>query len=118
MSGMTGKIKVYIFDELGDIGDVRSWELRGDLESEEELAAWQAAKISRIEKEYGDRWCETSGWEWDESQLYNPAKKAAEEEARYKYFMENIYEDCYPEYDPGDAYMEWLSDQRGGIYPD
>ena len=55
MSGMSGTIKLYIFDELGDIGDVRSWELRGDLESEEELAAWQAAKISRIEKEYGDR---------------------------------------------------------------
>ena len=115
--GINGKIKLYIFDELGEIGDVYSWDLQGDLESDEELDAWKSAKLSRIEKEYGDRWCETSGWEWDESQLRNPAKKAAEEEARYEYFMENIYEEYYPDYDPDEAYMDWLSDQCGDFYP-
>ena len=116
--GITGKIKLYIFDELGDIGKAYSWELQGDLESQEELEAWQDAKVRHIEKEYGDRWCETSGWEWDESHLRNPAKRAEEEEARYQYFMENIYEDEYPDYDPDDAYSEWLSDQCGSFYPD
>lgn len=118
MNGITGTIKLYIFDEIGDIGNVYSWNLQGDLESEEELDAWKSAKLSRIEKEYGDRWCETSGWEWDESLLRNPAKKAAEEDARYNYFMEDIYEEFYPDYDPDEAYMEWLADQCGDFYPD
>lgn len=37
--GINGKIKLYIFDELGEIGNVFSWDLRGDLESDEELDA-------------------------------------------------------------------------------
>ena len=108
---ITGKIKLYIFDELGDIGDVREWELHGDLEDSEELQSWKDMKLERIQKEYGDeRWSETTGFEWDEANVHDPVKEEREEEARYKYFLEEIYPDLYPneDWDPDDAYDEWL----------
>lgn len=109
ITGITGTIKLYIFDELGDIQDSRSWTLHGDLENQEELEVWKTMKLTRIADEYGEeRWSESQGWEWDESDVDDPAKKAQEEEARYQHFMEDIYPDVYPDWDPDDAYCEWL----------
>ena len=111
---ITGKIKLYIFDELGEIGDVQSWELHGDLEDTEELHRWKDMKLERVRREYGDeRWSEITGFEWDESEVYNPHQRALEEETRREYFLKEVYPSLYPEndWDEDEAYLEWLRDE-------